>query len=69
VRDTFRLRTVRSTIPMDFAFPDNVQNASLTLVLSNPLVRHHGLWGAYQSTSGERIPESVSFRASLRVTF
>jgi hypothetical protein len=67
--DIFRLRTISATVPMDFAFPDRVQNATLTLVAENFLTATSGsLWGNYRS-SGERIPEATSIRASLRVTF
>jgi TonB-dependent starch-binding outer membrane protein SusC len=67
--DIFRLRTVSATVPMDFAFPDRVQNATLTMVFGNFFTGTRGsLWGNYRS-SGERIPESTYVRASLRVTF
>jgi len=66
--DVFQLRTVSATVPMDFAFPDRVQNASLTLVLGNAYTFNRGLFGNYRS-AGERIPEPTTFRASLRVTF
>jgi hypothetical protein len=67
--DIFRLRTVSATIPMDFAFPDRVQNATLTVVMGNFWTAARGsLWGNYRS-NGERIPEATTIRASLRVTF
>jgi TonB-dependent starch-binding outer membrane protein SusC len=67
--DIFRLRTVSATVPMDFAFPDRIQNATLTMVLGNAFTWTRGsLWGNYRS-SGERIPEATYVRASLRVTF
>jgi hypothetical protein len=66
--DIFQLRTVSATIPMDFAFPDRVQNAALTLVVGNAYTFNRGMWGNYRS-SGERIPEATTVRASLRVTF
>jgi outer membrane receptor protein involved in Fe transport len=64
----FQLRTVSATIPMDFAFPDRVQNASLTLVAGNLMTEHHGFFGNYRS-SGERVPPPTTIRASLRVVF
>src|SRR5690606_9542363 len=33
--DYFKLRTVSATIPVNFAFPDRVSNATLTMVLAN----------------------------------
>jgi hypothetical protein len=67
--DVFRLRTVSATVPMDFAFPDRIQNATLTMVFGNFWMRTNGsMWGNYRS-SGERIPEATYVRASLRVTF
>jgi hypothetical protein len=68
---------------MDFAFPDNVQTATLTLTLGNSYTwMRETLFGAYgveslgntgaNSTglgSTERIPPPVTLRASLRVTF
>jgi hypothetical protein len=81
--DYFKLRSVTATIPMDFAFPDQVQTATLTLTLGNSYTWvRETLFGAYgveslgnagaNSTalgSTERIPPPVTLRASLRVTF
>src|SRR5690606_25369068 len=33
--DYFKLRSVSATVPVDFAFPDRVSNATLTLALNN----------------------------------
>jgi hypothetical protein len=67
--DLFRLRTLSATVPMDFAFPDRVQSATLTVVLGNFFEINRGsLYGNYRS-SGERVPEATTVRASLRVTF
>jgi hypothetical protein len=46
--DYFKLRSVSATIPMDFAFPDRVQNATLTLTLGNLYTwSREGLFGTY----------------------
>src|SRR5690606_31931854 len=49
------LRTVSANIPVDFAFPDQVQSASLTLVLGNAWEHNHSLFGNYQGST-ERLP-------------
>jgi outer membrane receptor protein involved in Fe transport len=33
--DYFKLRSISMSVPMDFAFPDRVQNATLTIVMGN----------------------------------
>jgi hypothetical protein len=66
--DEFKLRTVTATIPMDFAFPDRVQSAALTIVLENPLTLNYSLWHNYAGGQ-ERLPPTTNLRASLRVTF
>jgi outer membrane receptor protein involved in Fe transport len=66
--DEFKLRSVTATIPMDFAFPDRVQSAALTLVLENALTLNHSLWHNYAGGQ-ERLPPTTNLRASLRVTF
>jgi hypothetical protein len=54
---------------MDFAFPDRVQSATLTLVWDNFFEVDRGsLYGNYRS-GAERMPEPTTIRASLRVTF
>jgi TonB-dependent starch-binding outer membrane protein SusC len=70
--ETFQLRTVSMTVPMNFAFPDRVSSASMTVVLQNGLSWGHGLFGNFginQGSSLERVPGSTSLRASLRVVF
>ncbi|MDA0329951.1 MAG: SusC/RagA family TonB-linked outer membrane protein [Gemmatimonadetes bacterium] len=80
--DYFKLRSVSATIPMDFAFPDRVSGATLTLALQNAFDWYKEIpWydaeiqgnaaagddGIGQQT--ERIPSPATFRMSLRVTF
>jgi hypothetical protein len=83
--DYFKLRSVSATIPVDFAFPDRIQNATLTLALDNLYTwSRESLFGTFGIenfsnagisidqtgiSSNERIPAPTSFRASLRVTF
>jgi hypothetical protein len=83
--DYFKLRSITATVPMDFAFPDRVQNAVLTLSLGNFYTwKKDSVWGTYGIESSgnggasdrgsglggtERTPPPASFRASLRVTF
>jgi outer membrane receptor protein involved in Fe transport len=70
--DIFQLRTVSATVPMDFLFPDRIQNSTLTLVFGNAWTVTRGigrvLWGNYRA-GAERIPEATTFRAGLRVVF
>ena len=80
--DYFKLRTVSASVPVDFAFPDRVSNATLTLTLNNaydwfreipwydPEILSNG--AATDDGFGnptERIPSPATFRISLRVTF
>ena len=79
--DYFKLRSVSAQIPVDFAFPDRVSGASLTLALNNSYLWMRempfmdpemlGNQGVNTETSGftERIPAPITFRASLRITF
>ena len=79
--DYFKLRSVSATIPMDFAFPERVNGATLTLVLSNSYLWMRempfmdpemlGNDGINSDAAGfsERIPAPISLRASLRITF
>ncbi len=80
--DYFKLRTVTATIPVGFAFPDRISNATLTLALNN-------IWDWYREIpwydaeipsnaaattdaigdATERLPGPATFRISLRVTF
>lgn len=46
--DYFKLRSISATIPMDFAFPDRVQNATLTLSMNNVYTwSRESPWGTY----------------------
>ncbi len=77
----FKLRSVSATVPVDFAFPQTVNNASLTLALNNSYLwmkempfmdpEMLGNDGINTETTGfsERIPAPVTLRASLRITF
>jgi hypothetical protein len=77
----FKLRTVSATIPVNFAFPDRVNNASLTLSLNNSFLWMKEVpWmdpeilgndGANEPGLGasERTPAPVTFLIALRVTF
>jgi TonB-dependent starch-binding outer membrane protein SusC len=80
--DYFKLRSVSATVPMDFAFPDRVSNATLTLALNNAWswfrevpwydVEVFGNDGAGDDGIGgstERVPPPATFRMALRVTF
>jgi hypothetical protein len=80
--DYFKLRSLSATIPMDFAFPERVSNATLTLALNNAWswfrevpwydVEVFGNDGAGDDGIGnstERVPPASTFRMSLRVTF
>lgn len=80
--DYFKLRTVSATVPVDFAFPENFSNATMTLTLSN-------IWDWYREIpwydaevlsndaanddgigdASERTPAPATLRLSLRVTF
>jgi len=77
----FKLRAVSATIPMDFAFPDAVNNASLTIAMTNAFTwlkempfadpEMLGNQGINTETSGfnERMPTPIGLRASLRISF
>ena len=80
--DYFRLRSVSASIPVDFAFPDRVSNAMLTVVLNNSYDWYREIpWsdpemfsntGANNEGIGnasERTPAPATLRFSLRVTF
>ncbi len=46
--DYFKLRSVTATVPVNFIFPDQVSNASLTLQLNNAYTwAGESLWGTY----------------------
>jgi outer membrane receptor protein involved in Fe transport len=65
----FALHSLSATIPMDFAFPDQVQNATLTLVMGELLRLNQSLWNNYPYGVDERVPPPTTLRASMRVTF
>jgi hypothetical protein len=67
--EEFRIHSISATVPMDFAFPDRIQNATLTLVMDNPAAWNHSIWPAMGGYASERLPPMTSLRASLRVTF
>jgi len=77
----FKLRHVSAQIPVDVAFPDRINNALLTVTLSNSYLWTKELpWmdpemlgnqGANSTglNSSERVVSPVTFRVSLRITF
>jgi outer membrane receptor protein involved in Fe transport len=83
--DYFKLRSISATFPMDFLFPDRIQNSTLTLTMGNVYTWSRespfGTYGIETFTNGgitneqtgftgnERIPAPTTLRAALRVTF
>jgi TonB-linked SusC/RagA family outer membrane protein len=80
--DYFKLRTFTATVPVDFAFPETISNATLTLTLANAFDWHREIpwWDTEMgSDSGarteavasqtERTPAPATLRLALRVTF
>jgi TonB-dependent SusC/RagA subfamily outer membrane receptor len=69
--DFFKLRSVSLSFPMDFAFPDRVQNSQMTIVLGNAYTWSYSPWGVngVDGSHKERLPPATTLRASLRVTF
>jgi len=80
--DFFKVRSVSATIPMDFAFPEKVSNATLTLALNNsylwmrdmPYMDPEAQSDPYASGQQgynfeETVPAPIVLRASLRITF
>ncbi len=80
--DYFKLRSVSATIPVDFAFPDRVSNATVTLALNNAwdwyreipwygveLASNFGVNDEGFGDAAERTPAPAIFRMSLRVSF
>ncbi|MEX2466138.1 MAG: TonB-dependent receptor [Gemmatimonadota bacterium] len=80
--DYFKLRSVSATIPVDFAFPDRISNATLTMVVANAydwyreipwydveLVPDNGIGQEGFGNASERSPAPATLRISLRVTF
>jgi hypothetical protein len=82
--DYFKLRTVTAAVPVDFAFPQVVSNALITVTLANSFDWYREVpWydveltsdaGSGQSGEGfanaaERTPAPATLRIALRVTF
>ena len=80
--DYFKLRSVSMTIPVGFAFPERVSNATFTMTLNNAWdwyrevpwydVEVLGNQPALDDGIGnqtERIPSPATFRMTLRVVF
>ena len=82
--DYFKLRAVSATIPVDFAFPERVSNATMTVALNNAwdwfrevpwydteIAGNGGTNGISEDIGGasERLPGPATLRISLRVTF
>ena len=82
--DYFKLRSISATVPVNFAFPDGISNAVLTMTLANAWDWYREIpWhdveitsdaGAGQAGEGfanssERSPAPAILRLSLRVTF
>jgi outer membrane receptor protein involved in Fe transport len=65
----FKLRSVSATFPMDWVFPDRVQNASLIVVMNEFFTKNNSLWSNYPHSVGERVPAPTTLRAALRITF
>jgi TonB-linked SusC/RagA family outer membrane protein len=80
--DYFKLRSVTATIPVDFAFPEAISNALLTVTLANAydwyreipwydveLSPDNGLDDEGFGNASERTPAPATLRLGLRVTF
>jgi TonB-linked SusC/RagA family outer membrane protein len=80
--DYFKLRSVSATVPVDFAFPDRVTNAQLTLTIANAydwyrevpwygleMMSDTGIDDEGFADASERTPAPATLRLSLRVTF
>jgi len=82
--DYFKLRSVSASVPVDFAFPDRISGAMLTLALNNvwdwareipwydtEITGNGSATGIAESVgqASERLPGPATFRISLRVTF
>lgn len=79
--DYFKLRTVSAQIPLDFAFPDRISNAALTLSVNNAWRWLNEEWTYADPEWGTDVdglltgrptmlpPPTYSFNASLRVQF
>ena len=78
--DFFRLRSLSAQVPVDFAFPDRISSALLTLALNNsytwkrmpyldPEMRGNQGGVDLGQAIAARNPTPISFRASLRIQF
>jgi len=82
--DYFKLRSVSATVPVNFAFPTSISNATLTMTLLNAFDWYReipwydvelspdagsGIAGEGFANASERTPAPATFRISLRVTF
>jgi hypothetical protein len=78
--DFFRLRSVSAQVPLDFAVPDRVSNAVLTVSLNNSWGWQPGntairdpdmgaVDGLVEGPGTTVIPTPVTFNASVRVQF
>ncbi len=78
--DFFRLRSLSAQVPVDFAFPDRIGSALLTLALNNsytwkrmpyldPEMRGNQGGNDLAQAIAARNPTPISFRASLRIQF
>ncbi len=82
--DYFKLRSVSATVPVDFAFPERISNATLTMTLLNSYEWFREIpWydveispdtgsgpaGEGFANASERTPAPATFRIALRVTF
>lgn len=77
----FKLRNVSLQFPVDFAFPESVNNSTMTIALSNSYLwtkelpwmdpEMFGNQGANSTglSSSERVVSPVTLRLSLRITF
>ncbi len=78
--DFFRLRSLSAQVPVDFAFPERISSALLTLALNNsytwkrmpyldPEMRGNQGGRDLAQAIAARNPTPISFRASLRIQF
>jgi hypothetical protein len=79
--DYFKMRTLSATVPVGFAFPSQIGNATLTASLANfwmwqreipwfdqEILNNAGANGDGLGTT-ERVPAPATLRLALRVTF
>jgi outer membrane receptor protein involved in Fe transport len=65
----FKLRSISASFPMDWLFPDRIQNSSLFIVMNEVYTRNNSLWSNYPFGVAERVPAPTTLRAALRITF